>query len=256
MQRLIVNADDFGLTKGINKGIVKGFLQGIVTNATALVNMPRWEHAAGLVGKYPGLGIGLHFNLTMGSPVTAPERIPSLVNGEGGFTEDRDALAAAEPREIALELSSQFARLVQAGVKPTHISSHQNIHSIDKVLTVVLDFATRRGLPVRLVPQARTRYADTGAMTTRALIVQFWDKGANRPNFERLLSTCQAETVELQCHPGVVDADLEGLSPYTWQRERELAVVCAYDKEGFPRHFGWELISYSSLKSLERGDMV
>jgi len=250
MRKLIINADDFGLTKGINKGIIRGYRQGIVTSATALVNMPFWEHAAGLVGNYPGLGIGLHFNLTCGSPVTVADQIPSLVNQEGDFVNDLDILAKANVKEIHLELQAQFNRLVKSGVKPTHIDSHYNIHILDNVLMVVLAFACKKSLPVRLVPRAVVTYNSAGAKTTGDLIVEFRGKGANRPNLERLLSQCKAETVELRCHPGVVDSQLEGLSPYTWQRERELAVVCAYDKEEFPQHYGYQLIPFSGLKGL------
>lgn len=245
---LIINADDFGLTKGINKGIVKGFSQGIITSATALVNMPCWVHAADLVSKYPCLGIGLQFNISQGDPVCNPEEIPSLVE-DGTFAGSSECISAADSADVARELSSQYQRLLVSGVKPTHIGSHQNIHSLSNVLPVILDFAGRVGLPVRLISQARKLYLSAGTATTGELIVDFWDRGANRPNFERLLLDCNSDSVELQCHPGIMDAELEGLSPYTWQRERELAVVCAYDKEDFSQRFGYQLVPYSVLKA-------
>lgn len=144
-------------------------------------------------------------------------------------------------------LQNQDNRLLRSGIKPTHIDSHDGIHSLDNILSILLDFAARHQLPLRLVPRARDRYNSAGTATTEEIIEGFQDKGANRPNFERLLSTCQAETVEFRCHPGMVDAELETVSAYTWQRERELAVVCAYSKEEFPRHYGFELIPFSGL---------
>jgi predicted glycoside hydrolase/deacetylase ChbG (UPF0249 family) len=248
MKKLIVNADDLGLTKGINKGIIKGYCQGIITSATALVNMPAWEHAAGLLDNYPRLGVGLHFNLTCGSPVTAPEHVPSLVNEEGRFRNDLEALALADPVEVARELYNQFDRLVRSGIKPTHVDSHHDIHTLDNVMPVVLLFASSLGLPVRLVPWAQVRYSSAGTRTTDDLVVKFRDRGANRMNFERLLSECTADTVEIRCHPGMVDFELEQCSGYTWQRERELAVVCAYNKDDFPQAFGYKLITFSGLK--------
>jgi len=247
MRKLIVNADDFGMTRGINKGVLRAFQQGILTSATALVNLPCWEHAAGLVNKNPSLGIGLHFNLTLGSPITDPQQIPSLAK-DGVFMEDSELLAAADPGEIKRELVNQYHRLERSGIKPTHVDSHQNIHSIDTVLAVILQFACGQGIPVRLIPQARTRYASAGAWTTGALIDQFRGRGASRPNFERLLSSCTSETVEFQCHPGTVDADLELLSSYTWQRERELAVICGYAKEDFSARYGYALVAFSGLQ--------
>lgn len=247
MRKLIVNADDLGLTRGVNKGIIKGYRQGIITSATALVNMAGWEHAAAIVGKYPGLGIGLHFNLTTGSPVSDPEDVPSLVNEEGKFFNELDVLAMADSADVARELCNQFNRLIRSGVKPTHIDSHHDIHTLDNVMPIVLLFARRLGLPVRLVPWAELRYKSVGTKTTKELVVEFKDRGANRPNFERLLNRCQAETVEVRCHPGMVDSELEQVTKYTWQRERELAVVCAYEKEMFTKVYGYNLVPFSGL---------
>lgn len=248
MKKLIVNADDLGLSKGVNKGIIKGFRQGIVTSATALVNMPSWSHAAQMVSRFPALGVGLHFNISLGHPVTAPELVPSLVDGCGQFAGDDNSLRAADSSDIARELFCQYNRLIYSGIKPTHIDSYNNVHSLDNVLPVVLSFAAGHGLPVRLVPRARGSYVSSGTPTTRELIMDFWDRGANRQNFERLLSECCSETVELKCHPGMMDDDLEHFSAYTWQRERELAVVCAFSKEEFPQLFGYQLMPYSGLR--------
>lgn len=250
MRKLIVNADDFGLTRGINKGIIHGFRLGIITSATALVNMPCWPHAASLVRKLAGLGVGLQFNLTVGRPLTAPHHIPSLVNEGGEFCGSLEQLAQADTLDVVRELYNQYNRLLHSGIKPTHIDSHGDIHTLDNILSILLDFAARHHMPLRLFPQARSLYNNAGAATTGDLIDDFQDKGANRPNFERLLSNCRAETVEFRCHPGMVDADLEAVSAYTWQRERELAVVCAYNKEEFPRRYGFELIPFSQLRQL------
>lgn len=248
IRKLIVNADDLGLSRGINKGIIRGFRCGIITSATAMVNMPCWEHAAQAISRLPGLGIGLHFNLTLGSPLTAPEAIPTLVDEQGNFHRDREKLAEADPLDVARELYNQYHRLLRSG-KPSHIDSHEDIHKLANILPVLLEFSARLSLPLRLVPGEQSRYSSFGTATTDSLIDKFQDKGANRPNFERLLADCQENTVEFRCHPGMVDAELESLSAYTWQRERELAVVCAYNKEDFAEH-GFELISFSGLRDL------
>ena len=67
---LIVNADDFGLSKGQNYGIVEACRHGVVTSTTALVNGEAIEHAAALSRTLPELGVGMHFVLTLGMPLT------------------------------------------------------------------------------------------------------------------------------------------------------------------------------------------
>lgn len=72
MERLlIVNADDFGLSKGQNYGIIEACRNGIVTSTTALVNGQAIDHAVQLSRDEPSLAIGMHFVLTMGKPLTA-----------------------------------------------------------------------------------------------------------------------------------------------------------------------------------------
>ncbi|VDZ88607.1 protein YdjC [Lelliottia amnigena] len=71
---LIVNADDFGLSKGQNYGIVEACRHGVVTSTTALVNGEAVEHAAALAREWPGLGVGMHFVLTLGMPLSSDAR--------------------------------------------------------------------------------------------------------------------------------------------------------------------------------------
>lgn len=67
---LIVNADDFGLSKGQNYGIVEACRNGVVTSTTALVNGAAIDHAVQLSRDIPALAVGMHFVLTLGRPLT------------------------------------------------------------------------------------------------------------------------------------------------------------------------------------------
>src|SRR5213596_1496396 len=95
-RRLIVNADDFGLTRGVSGGILAAHRHGIVSSTTVLVTgKPDREDVA--AARDSGLGIGLHVNLTLGAPLT---RGRSLVEG-GRFVRDaRRAAARATPRDV------------------------------------------------------------------------------------------------------------------------------------------------------------
>ena len=80
---LVVNADDFGATAGVSRGILEAHRRGIVSSTTAMVNLaPRSDLEAEALG-LPGLGVGLHLNLTWGRPVSPSDLVPSLVDGEG-----------------------------------------------------------------------------------------------------------------------------------------------------------------------------
>ena len=147
MERLlIVNADDFGLSKGQNYGIIEACRNGIVTSTTALVNGQAIDHAVQLSRDEPSLAIGMHFVLTMGKPLTA---MPGLTR-DGVLGKwiwqlaEEDALPL---EEITQELASQYLRFIELfGRKPTHLDSHHHVHMFPQIFPIV---ALRCGRIVR-----------------------------------------------------------------------------------------------------------
>lgn len=135
MERLlIVNADDFGLSKGQNYGIIEACRNGIVTSTTALVNGQAIDHAVQLSRDEPSLAIGMHFVLTMGKPLTA---MPGLTR-DGVLGKwiwqlaEEDALPL---EEITQELASQYLRFIELfGRKPTHLDSHHHVRRFSRLL--------------------------------------------------------------------------------------------------------------------------
>lgn len=120
--RLIVNADDFGLSPGVNAGIAAAHRDGILTSATLLVNAPHCDEAIALSRSLPGLGVGLHLNLVRGRPLSPAGEVPLLIDGGGRLRlfrfrrMTREFLLQAER-----EYRRQFEKMLAAGVSPTHI---------------------------------------------------------------------------------------------------------------------------------------
>ena len=70
---LVVNADDFGITRGVNMAIEQAHREGILTSASLMANMPHREHAVqAVLASNPKLGAGLHLCLTSGRSVSPP----------------------------------------------------------------------------------------------------------------------------------------------------------------------------------------
>src|SRR5476651_2669702 len=87
-RRLIVNADDFGLSKSVNEAVVRAHRDGILTTASLMVNEPGFDEAVKLAKENPSLGVGLHLTLLCGKSALPPEKIPSLVNSRGEFSKN------------------------------------------------------------------------------------------------------------------------------------------------------------------------
>ena len=176
MERLlIVNADDFGLSKGQNYGIIEACRNGIVTSTTALVNGQAIDHAVQLSRDEPSLAIGMHFVLTMGKPLTA---MPGLTrDGVLGKWIWQLAEEGALPlEEITQELASQYLRFIELfGRKPTHLDSHHHVHMFPQIFPIVAKFAAEEGIALRIDRQPLSNDGDLPA-NLRSSVARFMVK--------------------------------------------------------------------------------
>lgn len=131
--QLIINADDFGMTKGVNKAILHLLSIGSLSSTSVMTNMPYYEEVEEL-NKIPGIGIGLHFNLTQGMPVADIDSIPTLVNSKGEFMGFEQFVkncrrGRVNREDVLKELQAQYNRLSKVTNRPIdHINTHQSIH--------------------------------------------------------------------------------------------------------------------------------
>jgi predicted glycoside hydrolase/deacetylase ChbG (UPF0249 family) len=228
-RRLIVNADDFGLTPGVSRGILRAHREGLVTSTTVLASLPPQAELDAEAAATPRLGLGLHFNLTWGRPVSPAGVVPSLVGAEGRFERDLAILQdRARPEDVRRECEAQietFAR--RFGRLPTHLDSHHHVHRLPRVMDAVVDVVRDARLPLRSQdPGFRDGLRRHGIVTTD----HFVGDAEREPYWtaERLLdqlAVLPLGVTELMCHPGVFDDDL-AYSRYGRQREVELATLC------------------------------
>jgi chitin disaccharide deacetylase len=146
-RRLIVNADDWGLTRGVSEGILAAHRHGIVTSTTVLTTAALDTELAARL-RDSGLGVGLHVNLTLGTPLT---RGKSLTDGHGRFVRDaRQAAARTTAADVRAEVDAQVAKFVKTFRRaPTHLDSHHHVGLHPPVREVVLEAARGLGVPVR-----------------------------------------------------------------------------------------------------------
>jgi chitin disaccharide deacetylase len=228
VRRLIVNADDFGLTGGVSRGILRAHHEGLVTSTTVLVNLaPQPELDDAAVGSR--LGLGLHFNVTWGQPISPAALVPSLVDADGRFGRDLTVLQErARPEDLRREGEAQIEAFTRRfGRPPTHLDSHHHVHRVGRVMDAVVAVALTARLPLRSQdPGFRDGLRRHGIATTD----HFVGDAESEPYWttERLLdqlATLPLGLTELMCHPGMFDEDL-AYSRYGRQRETELRALC------------------------------
>ena len=152
MKNLIVNADDLGWTEGVNRGIRDASRGGIVTSTSLLANGTAFAEAVKTAKSAPGLGVGVHLNLSDGAPVAEPRSVVSLLDGGGKFSSGPESLLLKRARrglvlaEVEREWDAQIRKVREAGIRPTHVDGHKHVHMLPGLFEIALRLAKRHGI--------------------------------------------------------------------------------------------------------------
>ncbi len=153
MPRLIVNADDFGLTAGVNRAILELHQAGVLSSATLMSRAPATDEAIEIARATPSLGVGCHVVLVDGFPTLAPAQIPTLADPRTGRLHPtlsaflkRVLAGNIRAEEIEIEARAQIQSLQSRGVTLTHIDTHKHTHMFPRVLRPVLRAARSCGV--------------------------------------------------------------------------------------------------------------
>ena len=257
--KLIVNADDFGYTPGVTAGILRARRDGIVTATTMMANAPDTEGAARAARAVPDLDIGVHLVVTYGTPLSPPERIPSLVAATGAsgavtFPRVSDLLRSGKPEadEALTEFRAQYRRVRDLiGREPSHLDTHHWVHDLPALEDALLALAKETGAAARTHDgRQRARFRDAGVRTPDRFVREFQHSGAI--HLEALLDLLErvAEeggVVELMCHPAEPDAALLDGSSYAGERGVELETLTHPRVRATVDRLGIELADYRAL---------
>ena len=205
MRQLIINADDFGFTRDVNEGIVHAHRQGILTAATLMATGPAFEHAVALAREDPGLDVGVHL---------------VLVGAEGyPATPARLAAAVALGRiPIHDHLARQVRKILEAGIRPTHLDTHKHAHMLPPVLDAVAQIAqefripwVRRPIPMRvpfLESMLQRRLIRRGCRTTDNFAGYEITGRYDARGLAAVIRSLPEGLTEFMCHPGFCGAEL------------------------------------------------
>lgn len=230
MRRLFVNADDFGLTDGVSQGILAAMAAGVVAGTTAMVCVPGGVERLARLGPAVAGRVGLHLQLTGGSPCLPAAMVPSLVTEAGTFPRKKIAVQDVDPDEVRREWRAQLARFRATGLRPSHLDSHHHIHKRPEVFPVFLELARELGVPARaLSGDMRQALAAAGVPCADACVTGFFGEDLLAARLLDLVDAAFAElggagVVEVMAHPGRSDAELAAISTYAAGREEELRV--------------------------------
>ena len=265
-KRLVVNADDFGFTPDVNEGIVEAHRRGILTATTLMANGSAFEDAVHGAREVPSLDIGCHLVLVGGASLLSGKPFPVTVS--------RLLLAIAGKHLSPYdELRAQVRRILDAGIRPSHLDTHKHTHLAPPVLDAVARLSEEFGVPWVRRPfdfPLRTAVPPVVRLTSKSL-------GLLRRRFHRVLERHHCRTTdhfagfqitgrfhtaelveligvlpdgstELMCHPGKCGAALrQARTRLKESREAELTALTAPEVRAALERAGVELVNYGQL---------
>jgi len=287
MKKLILNADDFGMTRGVNEGIVRGHREGILTSTTLMANGEAFDDAVERARANPELGVGCHLVLVGGKCVAPRESVSSLADASGTLPDSLPLFVARitsgmiRGEEIERELRAQIAKIRAAGIEPTHLDTHKHTHAHPRVMEIFGKVAAECGITRVRKPIEELRDSwETSRAGGQGISLQILAAGAVRaiaPQFTTIskkyglmypdhflglattgrlgpamlhgiIESTAEGTTEIMLHPGICDADLaRSGSRLQKHREDELQGLLDPGVRSAVTERGIRLISYREL---------
>ena len=261
MKRLIVNADDFGFTRDVNEGILEAHRHGILTATTLMATGTAFDHAVELARQNRSLDIGCHLVLVGGPglPGTVGELVVAL---------------ARRSIRVYPELQRQVRRIVDAGLRPTHLDTHKHTHLLPPVLDALARISQEFDIPwIRrpfdfplnatdvswskktisrsfgLVRRRFHRVLERHGCRTTDHFAGFQITGSyDTRELVRLIAQLPEGTTEFMCHPGFCTAELHSTrTRLKGSRERELRALTSLGVRDAMQSAGVDLVSYRDL---------
>ncbi len=241
MKYLIVNADDFGMSKGINEGIVKAVREGIVTSVSVLAAGGAFDDAVRLA-RANGIGdVGAHLSIT---------EIPNLALGKDAKSLElflaEFIFGRMREDDLRREFKAQIDRIRKAGFEITHLDSHEHIHLLPRMLRIFIGLARECSIPaIRLLREEKVIGPLTPGKAYRLFLSRNFTKEGERvmrnsglfsPDhllgfidsgrlseelLVKMLGSLEEGATELVAHPGFLDPQV--LDDYRWH------VNCEYE---------------------------
>jgi predicted glycoside hydrolase/deacetylase ChbG (UPF0249 family) len=290
--RLIINADDFGWSRGITDAIRHAHECGIVTSTSCMAHQPASVYAAQILRDLPCLGVGVHLNLCAGRPVLPARDVPSLVQANGLFHEPaalfrrlwRFQISAAE---IEAEFRAQIRWLRERGITPLHADSHLHVHLYPAAIGAFIRAVSAEGIRYVRTPRC-TAWPSRGfaggphaGRLARRIAVQSYrgavhfaalrrfekphsrvfcrgndprqqDAASIASSWIAILDALPAGVFELACHPGSFEAGFSTTDRIARQREEELGALTSSALREALQRNAIELIRYADLGSQQR----
>jgi len=217
------------------------------------MNLPLAEDTVRALKRRKTLGLGVHLNVTLGTPVNSPSKVRTLLKDGGQFRRPHDYFTKPpSEKEVALEYEAQVRLFLRRfGRPPDHLDTHHHLHDIPIFFKALSLVARKWKVPVR---RSRIFQVSEHLSLTKDLRTTDFLFGNLEAQFiwrkEPLLAVAEnlgEGTGEIGCHPGFCDSELRRLSSMREVREKELKLFSSRPLRNALSSLGIELIRFSEI---------
>ncbi len=170
-RRIVLHADDLGMSQAVSDGIFRGFREGLLTSTSLLANgsdalraIVLWKTLAAEYdsGEIPSAAVrarlddpqqafdfGVHLNLTEGRPLIGSHYPSELLDADGRFPGIVGLFLRLWRHGDRFQpaIQAEFERQVQLvrdhGLQPTHVNGHQYVEMLPWVAGVAIELVDR-----------------------------------------------------------------------------------------------------------------
>lgn len=249
--KVIMNADDFGFSKGVNFGILEGFQKGIITSTSLMVNMPGFEHAIELMKQYPNLlNVGIHLVTSVQTSILKGHK--TITDENGYFYHDQDKIKNCDIEELKQEYEAQLNKFLDTGFTPTHIDFHWCYFPVQ--IEAAMYLSKKYNLPIRCENKEMEELFDKNNIKHNInMSGEFYCLDIKETTPEKMIKLLQEklnqniESCSFSLHPAYVDQTLLDLSSYNIHRAKELASLTDPSVLQFIQNNNIILISFKTI---------
>ncbi|MCF0147809.1 MAG: chitin disaccharide deacetylase [Clostridium sp.] len=243
--KLIINADDFGFSKGVNYGIIDSYKNGVVRSTSIMAGMPAFYHAVELLKSsrgLEGLGCGVHLTLSAYKPVLDSHK---TIVDENGFFHKRVTDQLIENNfdleEVYNEFSAQIQRVINSGIEITHLDSHHHVHTLKSLKPIIERLIKEYNLPIRGGLLYELDYDKVIPYSGF-----FYDKTVSIDGFKKI-DINKNEILDTMTHPAYLDSFIMENSSYNLKRIEELKVLTSKELRDYIEESNIKLCNYKDV---------
>lgn len=277
-KRLIIHADDAGMSHSVNLATIDALEKGIVTSASVMVPCPWFKEFALYAKEHPQYCYGIHLTLNSewdnyrwGS-VAGNARVPSLVDSEGYLWDGNDQVRQhVRADEVRIELKAQIDRAIEFGMPLSHLDTHMgSVMTRPDLVEVYVKLGLEYKLPIlffsKLSPEAAKEYPAIAARQEWAAtelkaaglpmldnLLQFY--GGEIPakrleTYQQAIQKLPGGVTALLIHCGIDNEELKGITSSSARRDQDYRIFTDTATRNLIGESGIELINWKQLKKM------